>query len=145
VSDQRDMFSRGRELKIARSTWRNAILERTIVKSLMDTLPLFKIRVIRINAPIPCPRCKTFSTQPNVAGIPDIVGWVPPGVLSEGGPWGRPLFIEVKRPKGGREEIEQKEFIERAKSEGAIAIFARGWDECAEQLRANGVKLPEAV
>lgn len=143
--NQREIFSRGTVLKLARSTWRNSILEKTIVKSLMDTLPLFKIRVMRINAPVPCARCHTFSTQPNVAGIPDIVGWVPPGMLCGGGPWGRPLFIEVKRPKGGRAEVEQKEFIERAKSEGAIAIFARGWDECAEQLRASGVKLPEDV
>jgi hypothetical protein len=142
---QREFFSRGRDVKIARSTWINRTLEKSIVKVLRDALPLCRIPVRRINAPVPCPRCHTMATPPNEAGIPDLIGWVPPAQLVEGGPWARPLFIEVKRPKGGRREVEQREFIDQARSAGAIAIFARGWDECAAELRRAGVKIPEGM
>lgn len=108
-------------------------------------LPLCRIPVRRINAPIPCPRCHVMATQPNEAGIPDLIGWVPSGLLVGGGSWARPLFIEVKRPRGGRREKEQEAFIAEAKASGAIAIFARGWDECADQLRAEGVVLPKGM
>ena len=153
MTAQREFFSRGKELKAARSTWRNSILEKTIVKSLMQGLIACRIPVFRINAPIPCSRCHRYSCEPNEAGIPDIVGFIPKRMVDTGdNPFGllspvpaTPLFIEVKRPKGGVESEAQKAFIERARKDGAIAFFARGWDECADNLRQAGVKIPEGL
>lgn len=142
---QRDLFSRGRELKIARNTWIESTLEKTIVKTLRQGLAACRITVFKINAPIPCPQCNRWPCEPNEAGIPDLMGSVPPELFQPVAAWARPLLIEVKRPRGGVEDAAQKEIIDRARKGGAIAFFCRGWDECAAELRAAGVKLPEGV
>lgn len=146
MTAQREFFSRGSGLKIARSTWKNSILEKTIVKVIRDGLVACRIPHWVILARIPCPRCGAWGAEPPDKGIADIAGIVPANLFSHWvAPWGRPLFIEVKRPKGGREEFEQKLFLEEKRKLGAIAFFARGWDECAEQLRTAGVKLPAGI
>lgn len=158
--NQREMFSRGKDLKLARSTWNNSILEETIVKVLMDGLTACRIPVFRVRERISsCPKCHQFVGRPSEAGIPDLVGWIPPGVRNRAimyapalnevttGDYSSalPLFIEVKRPKGGVESAVQREFLARARAGGAIAFFARGWDECVAELKAAGVKIPEGI
>lgn len=143
MSAQRDLFSRGQVLKIARQTWIDATLEETIVKVLMDGLTACRIPVFRVRERISkCHRCHQFIGRPSDPGIPDICGWIPAGSAFSFSGLSRPLFIEAKRPKGGIESAVQKEFIDRARKGGAVAFFARGWDECAAELRAAGVKLP---
>lgn len=143
---QRDLFSRGKELKLARQTWIESTLEKTIVKTLRQGLAVCRIMVFKINAPVPCKQCARWPCEANEAGIPDLMGWVPADLFADPGvAWARPLLIEVKRPKGGVESAAQKEIIDRAKRGGAIAFFARGWDECVAELRAAGIKLPKGV
>jgi len=119
-----------------------ATKERTIVKVIRDGLVCCRIPHWLILARLPCPRCGTWGVQPPDPGIPDIAGIVPPELFIDQTPaWGRPLFIEVKRPKGGREEIEQKLFLEERRKHGAIAFFARSWDEVAINLTNAGVHI----
>jgi hypothetical protein len=145
MTDQREFFSRGKTLKIARSTWTNKVLEKTIVKVIRDGLNACRIPNYRVRERICiCPRCHQFIGQPSEEGIADLVGWIP-AFLWPGEGRSVPLFIEVKRPKGGIEGEAQKQFLERAKRDGGIAMIARGWDEVADQLRGAGVKLPEGI
>lgn len=145
---QREFFSRGQDVKIARQTWIDHTLEKTIVRVIRDGLVACRIPHWLILARIPCPRCGQWGAEPPDKGIADIAGIVPANLFVpgfDGAPWGRPLFIEVKRPKGGRQGFEQTLFLEERRKHGAIAFFTRGWDETAEQLRAAGVKLPEGL
>ena len=150
MTAQREFFSRGQALKIARSTWRDSILEETVVKVLMDGLTACRIPVFRVRERIPrCHRCHQFVGRASQQGIPDLIGWIPHYQFRKSGVEvyapARPLFVEVKRPKGGLESAVQKEFIDRARKGGAVAFFCRSWDECADQLRSAGVQLPEGL
>lgn len=138
---QRDFFSRGKELKLAKQTWIDKTLEKTIVKVIRDGLVACRIPNWLILARVPCAKCGTWSAEPPDKGISDIAGIVPPDLFDIPSAWGRPLFIEVKRPKGGREGLEQKSFIDERRKHGAIAFFARGWDDVAENLTKAGVRI----
>lgn len=148
---QRHLFSRGTECRVARQTWIDATLEKSIVKVLMDALPLIGIRAHLILARTPCKYCGKWSGTPPAIGIPDIGGRIPAklfqGSITGGpmAPWARPLYIEVKRPKGGVEGMEQSAFLESVRTDGGVAFFCRGLDECCEQLDAAGVIIPEAI
>jgi len=145
MTAQRHFFSRGSILKAARQTWIDQTLEKTIVKVIREGLVCCRIPHWVILARTPCPTCGKWAAEPPDKGIADIAGIVPAFLCSLAAPWGRPLFIEVKRPKGGRMGFEQKLFLEAQRKEGAIAFFARTWEECARELRAAGVKLPAGI
>lgn len=70
-------------------------------------------------------RRKCFRKRSKYAlkGVPDIIGlWVR-----------RPLFLEIKKP-GGIASPEQKDFIRRARSHGAIAAIVYSYDEAVRFL-----------
>lgn len=159
MTDQAELFSKSLRSK-SRGRWTNSILEETIVKVIRDGLNACRIPNYRVRERISrCDKCHSFIGQGSEVGIPDLIGWIPARLMSWYGklfewfrvnvlgrePHGIPLFIEVKRPKGGIESEAQKQFIERANRDGGIAMFARGWDEVAGQLRAAGVKVPEGL
>lgn len=60
-------------------------------------------------------------------GQPDLQGWIPASKLSAD--MAMPIYIETKRPVGGRKTIEQIAFIENAKRDGCFAMFAKSVDE----------------
>lgn len=144
--DQREMFTKSSAAK-SRGRWTNSILEKAIVKVIRDGLNACRIPNYEIKARTPCARCHLFTVAASEPGIPDLVGWIPANLMPMWPAHVRAvsLFVEVKRPKRGIESEAQKQFLERANRDGAIAIFARGWDECAGQLRAAGVKLPKGL
>jgi hypothetical protein len=143
---QREIFSRGTSLKMARQTWIDHTLEKSIVKVLMDALPLIGIHAHLILARMPCTHCGKWSGTPPAKGIPDIGGLIPAKLFRGETPlWARPLYIECKRPRGGVEGIEQQDFIERVRREGGVAFFCRGLDECCEELDRAGVKIPNTI
>ena len=143
MTSQSEMFSKSLRGP-SRRRWSDSILEETIVRVIRDGLNACRIPNYRVRERISvCPRCRGFIGRPSEEGIPDLVGWVPVSLWMAGGSRAIPLFIEVKRPKGGVKSQAQEQFVERANRDGGIAIFARGWDECAEQLRQAGVKLPQ--
>jgi hypothetical protein len=144
---QREIFSRGAECKLARQTWIDSTLEKSIVKVLMDALPLCGIHVHLILSRMPCTHCGKWSGTPPAAGIPDIGGWIPSRLMSKCPPSYRavPLYIEVKRPKGGVQGAEQTAFLESVRRDGGVAFFARGLDECCQKLSEAGVNIPEAI
>jgi hypothetical protein len=150
MTDQAELFSKSLKSK-SRGRWTNSILEETIVKVIRDGLNACRIPNYRVRERIPvCYKCHSFVGQGSECGIPDLLCWIPAGLMPpcpvrEAHARAVPLFIEVKRPKGGIESQCQKQFIERANRDGGIAIFARGWDECADQLREAGVKIPAGL
>jgi len=124
-----------------RRKWNETVLEKAIVKVIRGGLVACRIPHWLILARLPCPKCGTWGATPPDPGIPDIAGIVPPNLLDTPSSWGRPLFIEVKRPRGGVEGEFQKRFIEDRRQQGAIAFFARGWDDVAENLTKAGVRI----
>jgi hypothetical protein len=147
---QRQFFSRGAEMKMARSTWADHTLEKSIVKVLMDALPLMGIKVHLTLSRMPCTKCHGWSGTPPAKGIPDIGGWIPAKLFqwtrgSGSDRWARPLYIECKRPKGGVEGLEQAAFLESVRKDGGVAFFCRGLDECCENLSVAGVIIPTAI
>jgi hypothetical protein len=58
-------------------------------------------------------------------GSPDIHGYLKDG---------RALFVETKRPKTGRERQEQVDWINKARSCGCVAFFARSIDDVEAHL-----------
>lgn len=73
--------------------------------------------------------------QGGVEGEPDLQGWVKLEFLKlDGAPISLPLFIECKRsgPRGRRRGM-QRAFIEQARADGCIALFA----DCVEDIRAE--------
>lgn len=118
--------------------WQPVLREEHIVREIITRLWFAKIKVFRINQPV------AGKTPQNVAGIPDLMGWIPFKVWDErvgGGvlplPTGVPLFIEVKRPGGARRPA-QIQFIDEAAKDGCIAFFADSWDEVVKQLDKFG-------
>lgn len=142
---QKEFFRRGRILQLAKETWKETTLEKTIVKTLRQGLAACGIPVFTIHEPRPCHKCQVWPSPPNEAGLADLWGYVPALKIQVYTGFAVPLYIEVKRPKGGVEAAAQKDFIERARTGGAIAFFAKGWDECVKELRAGGVILPKGV
>lgn len=138
-----------------RRAWKDSVLEKAIVKVIRDGLNACRIPNYEVKARMPCAKCHLWTVAASEPGIPDLIGWIPEsllqlpvkpdasGVLPRR--YARPLFIEVKRPKGGVEGEAQKEFMRRAVAGGGLAIFARGWDEVADMLRASGVRIPEGL
>ena len=61
-------------------------------------------------------------------GIPDICGVLPESCPTCGTKYGRALFIEIKK-ENGKLSPEQKEFLETAKSLGALAMVARSVED----------------
>lgn len=141
--DQGELFSKSLKSK-SRGRFVNTVLENSIVKVIRDALNACRIPNYRVRERISvCPRCHHFIGQASEEGIPDLVCWVPARLTEVR--YSRPLFIEVKRPKGGVESEAQKQFTERAITDGGIAMFARDWDTVADTLRAAGVKIPEGI
>jgi hypothetical protein len=58
-------------------------------------------------------------------GQPDIQGWIP----RKGSGMAIPIYIETKRPVGGRRTPDQIAFIENAIRGGCFAMFAKSVDE----------------
>lgn len=133
------MFSRGRGLRPARATYIDRTKEEPVVKQILDGLRAHGFEAHRVKERISvCWRCKGFIGQPGEKGIPDLIGWMPRNSNAERySPI--PLYIEVKRPKGGVKREEQIAFIERARAAGAIACFARSWDDVADEFKRHGI------
>ncbi len=128
-----------------RKSWKNSILEESIVRVIRDGLNACRIPNYRVRERIPvCPRCHGFIGKPSEEGIADLVGWIP-AALWTGNGRSVPLFVEVKRPQGGIESEVQKQFLERANRDGGIGMFARDWDTVADTLRRAGVKIPQGL
>jgi len=70
------------------------------------------------------------SVAPLSAQIPNSVGIFPYAI-----------FIEAKRPVGGRRRPAQIAFIENACLDGAIAMFATSWDDVVRGLLIRGIEL----
>lgn len=51
------------------------------------------------------------------------------------------LFIETKRPVGGRLSTEQKTWHQIARRDGYIVIVARSWDELVAKAAKEGVRV----
>lgn len=142
---QREMFSRGKAIKIARSTWTDKTKEEPVVKQILDGLRAHRIPAYRVRERISrCWRCKGFIGQPSYEGIPDIIGWI----TTKGPRFGdhqtmitTPLFIECKRPKGGQHRDGQIAFLNRALCDGAIALIAKSWEDVARELVKHGVNV----
>lgn len=130
-----------------RRAWKDLILEESIVKVIREGLTACGIANFRIRERIShCPRCHGFVGRPSEAGILDILAWIPGKLFGDGTLRAAvPLLIDAKRPKGGIEIEAQKQTIERVNRDGGIGLFARGWDEVADQLRRAGVKIPEGL
>lgn len=141
---QRELFSRGPGLKVARSTWVDKTKEEPVVQQILDGLRVHGIAAWRVKERISrCWKCKQFIGRPSTSGIPDIIGWIPRRVASVDGlvqivPI--PVYIEVKRPVGGVKRAAQIAFIEQARAAGCVACFARGWDDVARELLAHGFR-----
>lgn len=118
--------------------------EEPFVKQIMEGLNLCGIPCYRIRERLP-------GSKMSQAGIPDLIGWIPskktaymiPDKTTVNVIWLRavPLFIEVKRPGKHRRSIEQIEFINRAKRDGCIAMFASSIDDVRRELNEHGIEL----
>lgn len=123
-------------------------MEEDILREIVTRLSWAKIKVFRINCPV------GGKIRPNVAGLPDLTGWLPKGLLTYGSliQSGRlvttshpvPLWIEVKRP-GGARRTAQTQFIAEAKADGCVAFFAESWVDVVQNLRQAGVEITYAV
>jgi hypothetical protein len=132
-----------------RRAWKDSVLEKAIVKVIRDGLTACRIPQYEVKARTPCAKCHLWTVAASEPGIPDLIGWIPAALnlkrSERHGPVAIPLFIEVKRPKGGIEGEAQKQFIERANRDGGVAMFARDWDTVAGTLRRVGIKIPEGL
>lgn len=138
-----------------RRAWKDSVLEKSIVKVIRDGLNACRIPNYEVKARTPCAKCHLWTVAASEPGIPDLIGWIPAALLNlpvkpdENGTvprrFSRPLYIEVKRPKGGIEGEAQKQFLQRAIRDGGIAIFARDWDTVADTLRTAGVRIPKGL
>jgi hypothetical protein len=76
-------------------------------------------------------------------GIPDLIGHIPQYLRKDGVVVpARPLYIEVKRPKGGRIRPAQLDWIQSATLHGCLAFFATSWDDCVQAFASVGYPLP---
>ncbi len=123
--------------------WQAKLLERHVVKEIVERLWFqARIKVWVINQPV------AGKTPQNVAGLPDLWGWIPKRMVDTGdNPFGLlspvaalPLCIEVKRPGGVRSPA-QIQFISEAKSGGCVAFFAESWIDVVRELARVGVAL----
>lgn len=139
-----------------RRAWKDSVLEKSIVRVIRDGLNACRIPNYEVKARTPCAKCHLWTVAASEPGIPDLIGWIPESLLNlpvkpdvAGSViqrrYARPLFIEVKRPKGGIEGEAQKQFMQRALAGGGIAMFARDWETVADMLRASGVRIPEGL
>jgi len=107
-----------------------------MVRQVRDGLALCGIPVWQVKERLP-------GASMSEAGLPDLQGYVPGGkfepVFKCACPV--PLYIEMKRPGRHRRRPEQVAFIDRAKADGCIALFATGWDDVSRELRSRGVVL----
>lgn len=55
-----------------------------------------------------------------------------------------PFLIEMKRPGGGVQTIEQQETIKRASEAGVLAFFADNWQIVRDKFQSQGVMLRAA-
>lgn len=127
------------------AAWKASVPETAVVKAIRDGLTASGIPHYEIKARTPCPRCHQWPAQACEPGIPDLIGWIPRSLLAGIAGTSVPLFIEVKRPQGGIESQAQKQFVERAVTDGGIALFARSWECVSNVLKACGVRIPKGL
>lgn len=133
------------------------ILEEHIINEIITRLWWNKIKVFRIRERIPDPRWAKNKQKLSAKGIPDLIGWAKRNLQYKcmlphhGEPCGGnltvvtpvPLYIEVKRPGGGRRPA-QLQFIEEAKADGCIAFFAESWEDVVREFESIGISLVTA-
>lgn len=121
------------------------LIEEDVVLEIRQRLAYAKIRVWRVRERLPVTRngVKRFEGAPSEAGLPDLIGHVPHEITSTGILMNkaRPVYIEVKRPKGKR-RLMQEIFIREAQRDGAIALFAESWKDVCLGFAAHGITLP---
>ena len=104
--------------------------ENDVQKAICEYLWYSKIFFYRNNnTPSYDPKRKAFRKMPpySIKGVCDIVGIYK----------GKPLYIEVKKPKPEKTypSKEQKEFINKVNEEGGIAFVARSIDDVKLELK----------
>jgi hypothetical protein len=122
------------------------LLESHVLKEIVDRLWLqAKIKVWQVRERIP------GHGVPSTPGIPDLIGWIPKGVMISypdklmepfEKAFATPLFIEVKRP-GGAHRLAQTQFIDEAVQGGCCAFFAESWQDVVSELASVGVVLKD--
>lgn len=126
------------------------IKEESVVAEIMQMAAYNGIILHRHKERIPAAKVggrwhRVWTGRPSQAGMPDLSGYVTIKAWTQ-----KPIkwsfyippaiYIEVKRPAGGRKREAQKQFIQNAVADGAIAFFARSWEECKEALKAWGIQ-----
>jgi hypothetical protein len=160
-----------KEFNEAKQLFERQILEEDVVNEIMQFLPLCGFRVLRIKERIPASEKKNEITGKweynwrggwkgrSSPGIPDLQGWIPAvkiggdhsiagstnGFVINGSIKRFPIhfYIEVKRPFGSRRRPAQERFIQEAREDGAIAFFAKSWEDVRAGFAEYGIKLPE--
>lgn len=118
-------------------------LEEHVVKKVHDLLWYSGIPIFRERERIPkCTRCGAFVCAPSASGHPDLHGWIPAAKVS-GSKYAIPFYFEAKRPGGGIQSEEQKQFIALARRDGVVAGFVDSYEKVRGLLAPLGIKLPE--
>lgn len=140
------MINRGTAGRSKRPQWRvvngrlvPVVLEEDVVEEIRLRLWYSGIRVYRIRERIP-----GAGGRPSEAGVPDLIGYIPPSYPSNHSPspYGVPLFIEVKRPGKSHKRKAQLDFISEAQSGGCIAGFCDSWESTRALFQLHGFELP---
>jgi hypothetical protein len=87
------------------------------------TYPAVLIHSVPNGAHLSISQALKLAAEGLVSGIPDL--HVPE--------WD--LWIEMKRPRGGRLSVEQEEVIRHLRAIGQTVIVAKGWEDAAQQVR----------
>lgn len=118
--------------------------EEPVVKQITDGLSMSRLPWYRVRERIP------GEGALSEAGIPDVGGWIPGSRHKRlvvhgpmlGADWALPFYIEVKRMGRHEKRPAQITFIERAKHDGCLALFAQGWDDVVREFQKFGITLP---
>lgn len=125
-----------------RKIYHYPITEENIVTEIIQRLSWNQIKIYRVAERIP-----GMSKRLSTPGIPDLIGWVKKYLTVEIGKLEAPtylcipVFLEVKKP-GGARRTAQIQFIEGARSDGAIAGFVESWNDVRELFKEFGIELP---
>ena len=120
-----------------RALLKSQITEEMVVREIQERLSYDGIKVFRVRERIPTKtKCGNYCRK-SVAGIPDLIGWIPRSMLCT-----RPVFIECKRHVGADYRPSQIAFIDQARADGCIAIFADCWEDVRRGFKEFGIELP---